>query len=359
MTTVIYNYFGETYGFVDVNNDAEFETKYQSCTAKDLKKALKKLKSENGNLLEIKFVAKKLRNLLSKAVTEQQHADINASDKVDHNDLMNKNFWGYVKKVFKKKSDSLPTFDLAQCTAYFTKTFSAIIPNKTFNIPSWIPKLNSPTYNEITNVIRKMKPSGSPCPLDQISVICLKRCPYLRTYLTEIIHAAWSSGTVPSECKKACTILIHKKEETDNPANFRPITPQSVPQKVFTVENYYIEHNIQKGFTPKVAGTLEHTAHMAHIINTARIKQRSVIITLLDLKNAFDELHHNLIYEVLQYHHLPREISDLIQSLYTNFQTSIITEQFSTPFITIGRGVKVTVSALSFLICLSIRLFSI
>ena len=52
------------------------KTKYQSCTAKDLKKALKKLKSENGNLLEIKFVAKKLRNLLSKAVTEQQHADI-------------------------------------------------------------------------------------------------------------------------------------------------------------------------------------------------------------------------------------------------------------------------------------------
>ena len=84
----------------------------------------------------------------------------------------------------------------------------------------WIPKFNSPTtqfnldpptYNEITNVIRKMKPSGSPCPLDQISVICLKRCPYLRTYLTEIIHTAWSSGTVPSEWKKACTILIHKK----------------------------------------------------------------------------------------------------------------------------------------------------
>ena len=150
--------------------------------------------------------------------------------------------------------------------------------------------------------------------------------------------------------KKACTILIHKKEETNNPANFRPITLQSVPLKVFTsclrnkmftflVENNYIEHNIQKGFTPKVAGTLEHTAHMAHIINTARIKQRSVIITLLDLKNAFGELHHNLIYEVLQYHHLPREISDLIRSLYTNFRTSIITEQFGTPFIAIGRGV--------------------
>jgi hypothetical protein len=169
--------------------------------------------------------------------------------------------------------------------------------------------------------------SGSPCPLDQISVICLKCCPYLRTYLTEVIQAAWYSGCVPSEWKKACTILIPKKEETDNPANFRPITLESVPLKVFTsclrnkiftflVENNYIEHNIQKGFTPNVAGTLEHTAHMAHKINTARIKQRSVVITLLDLKNAFGELHHNLIHEVLQYHHIPGQINNLIRSLY-------------------------------------------
>ena len=77
---------------------------------------------------------------------------------------------------------------------------------------------------------------------------------------------------------------------------------------------------------------------MAHIINTARTKQRSLVITLLDLKNAFGELHHNLIYEVLKYH-IPDPINELIRSLYTNFQTSIITEQFSTPFITVGRGV--------------------
>ena len=32
---------------------------------------------------------------------------------------------------------------------------------------------------------------------------------------------------------------------------------------------------------------------MAYIINQARIRQRSLIITLLDLKNAFGEIHHN------------------------------------------------------------------
>ena len=65
---------------------------------------------------------------------------------------------------------------------------------------------------------------------------------------------------------------------------------------------------------------------MAHVINTARTKQRSIVITLLDLKNAFGEVHHNLIYEVLEYYHVPNHIKNLIATLYTNFQTSILTE---------------------------------
>ena len=150
--------------------------------------------------------------------------------------------------------------------------------------------------------------------------------------------------------ERACTILIHKKHETSNPANFRPITLQPIPLKVFTsclrnktfqflFDNNYIEHDIQKGFTPNISGTLEHTAQMAHIINKARTKQRSLIITLLDLKNAFGEVHHNLIYEVLKYHHIPEHIENLIKDLYTDFQTSIFTEQFHIPFINVGRGV--------------------
>ena len=69
-----------------------------------------------------------------------------------------------------------------------------------------------------------MKESGSPCPLDQLPIICFKRCPFLRSYLSEIIRTAWSTGSVPSEWKRACTILIRKKENANDPVNFRPIT---------------------------------------------------------------------------------------------------------------------------------------
>ena len=48
-----------------------------------------------------------------------------------------------------------------------------------------------------------------------------------------------SRRVVPSEWKKACTILIHKKGETNDPANVRPITLESIllnlKSPVFTI----------------------------------------------------------------------------------------------------------------------------
>jgi hypothetical protein len=40
----------------------------------------------------------------------------------------------------------------------------------------------------------------------------------------------------------------------------------------FPMANNFIEQKIQKGFTPNLSGTLEHTAQMTNIINQASIK---------------------------------------------------------------------------------------
>ena len=57
--------------------------------------------------------------------------------------------------------------------------------------------------------------------------------------------------------------------------------------------------------------------------------KRSLVITLLDLKNAFGEVHQNLTQEVLSCHHTPAKAKTLISSLYTAFHTSVITDCFS------------------------------
>ena len=64
MATVLYNYFCENFGYVDENNDVDLKRKYEKFSAKDLKKALKKLKH------------------------------------INHDSLITKNFWGYVKRIF-------------------------------------------------------------------------------------------------------------------------------------------------------------------------------------------------------------------------------------------------------------------
>ena len=107
----------------------------------------------------------------------------------------------------------------------------------------------------------------------------------------------------------------------------------------FLKHNNYIESEFQKGFISRISGTLEHTSMMGHIINKTRTKQRSLIVMLLDLKNAFRKVHHNLISFILFYHQFPDGIQSLVTNLYTDFKTSIITNQFSTPSISVYRGV--------------------
>ena len=122
------------------------------------------------------------------------------------------------RNLSKNQEKNLPSFNMHRCFSHFYQTFKALCPNRIFLIPDWIPRLatptiqfntSPPTYREITNIIRKMKTSGSPCPLDQISIIALKRSSYLRTYLTEIVSQAWKAETIPDTWKKAVTILIH------------------------------------------------------------------------------------------------------------------------------------------------------
>ena len=301
---------------------------------------------------EIKYVARLIRGRLANPKST------GTSTYTDHDKSINKSFWGYVKRTMQNKPSLLPSFSLDSCNKYFLSLVSAKAPNRSFPMPSWIPSsaapvhpfnLQPPSYQKITSVIQRMKASSSPSPLDRNSIICFKHCPYLRSVLLELIKNILSSGCIPSEWKKACIILIHKKGETNDPANFRPITLQSVGLKIFASclrdsifdflkINGYDENESQKGFTHKVSGTLEHTAMMGNIINKTRIKQRSLVITLLDLKNAVGEVHHNLISSVRTYHYIPENIKSLISGLYTNFKTSIITDHYRSPAILVCRG---------------------
>ena len=88
-----------------------------------------------------------------------------------------------------------------------------------------------------------------------------------------------------------------------------------------------------------MSGTFEHTAHLAYVINNARVKQRSLHVTLLDLKNGFGEVNHKLLDCVFEYHHIPIKVRTLVRDLYTDFSTAIASDAFVTDLILVGKGV--------------------
>ena len=60
---------------------------------------------------------------------------------------------------------------------------------------------------------------------------------------------------------------------------------------------------------------------------------------MLDLHNAFGEVHHNLIDCVLEHHHVPQDIREIVKNLYYCFKTSMFTGSFVTNFILMEKGV--------------------
>src|SRR6218665_3307087 len=177
-----------------------------------------------------------------------------------------------------------------------------------------------------------------------------KRCPILRTVLQKIIVECWRTSSIPGCWKRCSTILIYKKGDPEDPSNFRPITLQPVLYKVlasvirnriyaFLEKNKFVDRKIQKGFWPTIDGVAEHTQVLSHVIRDAKRSQRSIVITLLDLKNAFGEVNHSLISASLKYHHVPPEITGLIQDIYSDSRVSISVGNRNSRFIPVGRGV--------------------
>ena len=110
LNNTIFEYYRRTHCKVDRGDDVDLSTKYQLHTVTDLKRELKHLKQHNGNINEIKFVSRRLRNLLSIKSRSEQTVNTN----IDHDKYIRNNFWRYVKNFLTRRSTVLfsdPTFN--------------------------------------------------------------------------------------------------------------------------------------------------------------------------------------------------------------------------------------------------------
>ena len=78
------------------------------------------------------------------------------------------------------------------------------------------------------------------------------------------------------------------------------------------LKNNYISH-VQKGFKASTPGCLEHSFAMFEALLDAKSNQRKIVVSWLDLKNAYGSVRTNLIQFALT---VPKLIRELIFDYY-------------------------------------------
>ena len=353
----VYDYFLNNYGTVRENKASA--DNFNGLSIKQLKRQLSLAKIEaktnngiNGSHIVAlsKAIRSRLANRNSVTKTKKSGSDIEQ--------CLHRNFWRACKYIFGDTEQTLPTFSLDTCLNYF-KSILHQPRSISFHAPSWFPTLpapktpfdtSAPSYKEVMKAVSKARCKSCSCPLDQFPVIALKRCPMLRTFLQKLIARCWELNRIPECWGRGMTILIYKKGATEDPSNFRPITLQPVPYKIlasilrdrlyqYLDKNKLIDKNIQKGFWGGSDGVHEHTGLLSHMIRDAKRHQRSFVVALLDLRNAFGEVHHSLISSSLKRHHVPDSVSALIQNIYARSTIQIAPRDSVTKPIHVERGV--------------------
>ena len=138
---------------------------------------------------------------------------------------------------------------------------------------------------------------------DRITYYHLFHLPCTHHFLATLFNKILEAGTAPRSWGQAegqaHIKLLYKSGGRHDPSNFRPIALTSVVGKLFhkiisrRIETY-LRHNdvldasTQKGFISGMPDVFEHIYTLSAIMQDALSNGKPLMITFIDLKNAFD-----------------------------------------------------------------------
>ena len=201
---------------------------------------------------------------------------------------------------------------------------------------------------EVKKRLQRLPPKSSSVP-DKITYDILKKLDPQGNILGLIYEICRKSKKIPAQWKTSHTILIHKKDDTNNINNWRPISLQNTIYKTYAaiiarrLATWATETNSlspnQKGFLP-IDGCLEHTYTIQSTLQHARRKRKNITIIWMDLRDAFGSVPHSTLFEMLDRAGLATPTLNIIKDIYTDSSTRVKTNEGLTASVNITQGVK-------------------
>ena len=276
----------------------------------------------------------------------------NTKQKIKAEISFRSNPYKFAAKLFDNSQFSgKPTFSADEAQQYFEKTYRDEDRDYVYcpppglqrpDIPSHIFSLRCPTENEIKRSVRRKRNGAAP-GLNALSYVPYKKCSAVLNFLILLGQKIWKTKEIPNDWVMAYIILLSKSNDLHLVSEFRPIAITCVSGKiffsvmsdrlqVFMLRNNYISRDIQKGFLAGMPGCIEHTFTLLEALRDAKESHRQIVITWLDLANAYGSIRHNLIQFAVNWFHVPKLIQELIFDYYEKLCAMIFTNNWSTGF---------------------------
>src|SRR6218665_2086785 len=148
--------------------------------------------------------------------------------------------------------------------------------------------------------------------------------------LTRLFNKAWRLGRVPKEWRNGIIIPLPKKGDIRECSNWRGITLLSTPGKIMArvilnrMRNAIDEklRQEQTGFRP---GRLccGQIFTLRQIIEKTLMWQTAVVTNFVDFRKAFDSVHRESIWKILETYGIPTKIVDLIKNFYEDSHCAV------------------------------------
>ena len=280
---------------------------------------------QNENLRSNYFkINKKYRNLICKK--KRLNESLEAFRLMLLKNYNPRDFWKCIRKPKENKAASVPMSDWF---IHFKNLHSPVVSGANQKFFS----KNEPnhgidylfTIEEVEAAIRSMKGGTSPVIYGiSIDVIKCLNTPTVRD-LVEVFNRILKSSEFPSYCSTGLIVPIHKSGDTSSPDNYRGIYLLCSFSKIFTtaigrrLELWCESENIlsknQFGFR-QGHRTTDAIFIFSTLIEKSKATHKPLVFCFIDLKKAFDNVNHEILWKKLLQLGLNGEIMAVIENMY-------------------------------------------
>lgn len=192
--------------------------------------------------------------------------------------------------------------------------------------------------------LRKLPNRKAPGP-DHLRAEMLK--PVSATILpiiSSLFTLCWQWSYAPTLWRQAQIVPIYKKNNPDDPSNYRPISLTSHMRKL--MEHCIIDIlpanspplDISQGGFRHQRSALDQVACLQHIIHHHTKTRSPPVLVCLDIKSAYDTVDRNIIWQQLQPYCSP-PLLGLLQNLFNNVTISVLLDGYTSHSFTPITGV--------------------